>query len=107
MTSEANHDGEKTRDIELNIDDKQQPLLSSKKQHSMMRHFLFTIFAIGLFMVGICSTSHANARVPRSPTHRDRAKFQELLAGVEPTSLHDVLHEQLDKYKHGVFQEDK
>ena len=46
-------------------------------------------------------------KLPRSPTAEDQKKFQEILDTVEPASLHEVLLEHVNKYKHGVYPGDK
>lgn len=108
MTETANGD---IRDIERELlketIDEKQPQQTLEKHSSKMpslRRCLFIVLAICLLAV-VCSAS--NARIPRSPTRRDRAKFQDLLNSIDPSSLHDVLHEHMGRYKHGVYKEDK
>jgi len=71
-----------------------------------LRQCFFALLTFSLLALAFCSAT-ANARVPRSPSPRDQRKFQELLNSIDPTSLNEGLHDHIDKYKPGVYQEDK
>ena len=76
-----------------------------------IQHFFFTLLILAL--LGLTIVSAASNRALRNGVvaeafAQEKLRFQELLNSVEPSSLHDVLHQHMkDKYKHGVYQEDK
>jgi hypothetical protein len=86
-----------------------------------LQHLLFTLLVLAVLTIGVvCSSSNNIPRrnvapalppYPASPVEQVDAsskEFQELLNTVEPSSLHEVLHQHLkEKYRHGVYQEDK
>lgn len=50
----------------------------------------------------------ANHELNKKNPHRDDEKFQQLLAQVDPSTLHAVLHHHSPKkFQHGMFREDK
>lgn len=116
MMNSAN--GERIIDVERKLIGTDYPSTKSSTAEETprkmyLRRHLLCFLAISVFFVGICSTLHAgnallpSIRAPKTPTVRDQQRFQELLKSVDSSSLHEVLHEKLDKYKHGVFREDK
>ncbi|KAH8600948.1 hypothetical protein B0O99DRAFT_589822 [Bisporella sp. PMI_857] len=70
-----------------------------------IRKFLFTLAIMAVLTATmVCGMT---PRVPRSPSTDDQKKLLAILDSVEPNSLHGLLHEHVDQYKDGVFQEDK
>ncbi|CAG8982107.1 hypothetical protein HYALB_00003199 [Hymenoscyphus albidus] len=74
-------------------------------------HFrIFTLFLIALLALGVYSQSIAKRTVVSVPTQEstETENFRELLNSLDPSTLHEILHEHLkEKYQHGVYQEDK
>jgi hypothetical protein len=73
-----------------------------------IQHFCFTLLALALIItIAAATTGNPDGSRP-APLSTDEQKFQDLLNSVEPSALHDILHEHFkDKYQHGVYQEDK
>lgn len=109
---------EKTRDVgsEVVIIDssaRNRPVAKGTPSKMYLRRNLILCFLTAcVFLIGLCSAIQAGnpsvptIRRPKNPTVQDQRRFQELLRGIEPGSLHEILHEKIDKYKHGVFQGD-
>ncbi|PMD26149.1 hypothetical protein NA56DRAFT_337904 [Hyaloscypha hepaticicola] len=76
---------------------------------SRIQHLFFALLILaflGLTIVSATSNQQGNG-IPDAIA-KERLHFQELLDSVEPNSLHEVLHKHMkDRYKHGVYQEDK
>jgi len=78
-------------------------IVQQSRKMPALRHQLYTILVLSLLTVALASAN----RVPRSPTVHDQKKFQDILNSVEPSSLHEILHEHVGIYKDGVYQNDK
>ncbi|KAE9366091.1 hypothetical protein N431DRAFT_495862 [Stipitochalara longipes BDJ] len=76
-----------------------------------IHHLCFTLLILallGLTIVSAASSQQGNENGISDTIAKERLRFQELLNSVEPSSLHEVLHTHMkDRYKHGVYQEDK
>jgi hypothetical protein len=76
-----------------------------------IQHLFFTLLILtllGLTVVSASSNQGLRHATVAEAIAQEKLRFQELLDSVEPSSLHEVLHQHMkDKYKHGVYQEDK
>ncbi|PSS25079.1 hypothetical protein M430DRAFT_198109 [Amorphotheca resinae ATCC 22711] len=117
--------GKEIRDIEADLrgadslptsfpDEKRPSRISREEKSSRMPSLrsVFSFFLIlSLLAIGFATaTSKADhtAQDLTSVPSGEGQKFREILEAVEPAALHDFLHEHLaDKYKHGVYQDDK
>lgn len=79
-------------------------LWSKDKMPSFRRSCLAIL--IVAFMTMTYASGPVNQR-PQDPTADQQATFQDLLNSVSDASLHNVLKNVYDKYKHGVFMEDR
>ncbi|KAG0645269.1 hypothetical protein D0Z07_8860 [Hyphodiscus hymeniophilus] len=98
------------------VDDEKVSLRSAadKKSTKMakIQHCIFTLLLLSLLAVGVAAVTMNEA--PRDAAHpisaepAEESRFQQLLNAVDPTALHEFLHEIMKgKYQHGVFREDK
>ena len=80
---------------------------SKSDKMSKLQHCIFALLVLCFLTVRIV-TANLN-RAPQDEAHRSAdSRFQQLLNTVDPSALHEVLHENLkDKYRHGVFHEDR
>lgn len=80
---------------------------AKSKKMMKVQHLCFSLILLALLGLTLVSCSSPPRHgSPMSP--EERLQFQALLNTIEPASLHDVLHKHLkEKYKHGVYQEDK
>ncbi|KAK0109649.1 hypothetical protein ONS95_002330 [Cadophora gregata] len=84
---------------------------SQPKSSKMLRirQATFMLLAVAIIAFAVASTNgnpgHPIARV--SISSADRQRFQELLNSVDSSALHNVLHVAEDKYRHGIFKEDR
>lgn len=109
----------KVEDLEQNISSfpsEKNPSFADSKllrpacKMSAIRKLLVGLVVLSLLTLSLVSAvpSRKFPLAPHKPSAEDRRKFQELLGSVETTCLHDLLHRFVsDKYKHGVFEEDK
>ena len=80
---------------------------SSKMLRFRQATFMLLAVAIIAFTVE-SATGRSDNRIARiSISSADRQRFQELLDSVDPSALHNVLHAAEDKYRHGIFKEDR
>lgn len=72
------------------------------------RQFVFT-FLIAAFLTSAYARRPIHLRRPDVALSGpgDESAFRELLSQVSDSSLHEVLHDVSDKYKHGVYPEDR
>ncbi|CAG8961836.1 hypothetical protein HYFRA_00014012 [Hymenoscyphus fraxineus] len=84
---------------------------NQRRKMARLIHFrIFTLFLIALLALGVYSQSIAKRNVVSVPTQEstETENFRELLNSLDPSILHEILHEHLkEKYQHGVYQEDK
>merc|ERR1712093_480387 len=73
------------------------------------RQATFMLLAVAIIAFTVASaTGRSDNRIARiSISSADRQRFQELLDSVDPSALHNVLHAAEDKYRHGIFKEDR
>lgn len=113
--------GEKTIDLKSDLVDHSTISSFNEKQSvkaekdrkpdkmSKLQHCIFTVLLLCLLTSGIVSATLNNKpQDAAAPLSQEQIRFQELLNTVDPSALHEALHENVkDKYQHGVFQEDK
>lgn len=84
------------------VDDKKSAKMSK------IQHCIFTLLLFFLLAVGIVAVTLNDRLPPRPGAFQEKQRFEELLNTVDPSALHEVLHENMkDKYQHGVFEKDK
>ncbi|KAH8784571.1 hypothetical protein BGZ57DRAFT_186067 [Hyaloscypha finlandica] len=74
-----------------------------------IQRLCFTLLILALLGLTVASAaSSQQGRAISDAIAQEKLRFQQLLNSVEPSSLHEVLHTHMkDRYKHGVYQEDK
>ncbi|KAI9046656.1 hypothetical protein LZ554_009397 [Drepanopeziza brunnea f. sp. 'monogermtubi'] len=68
---------------------------------------LFALFLIALLAITLVSASHGHDIARATHSTEEKQIFQEMLNSVDPQALRGVLLAATEKYKHGVFQEDR
>ncbi|KAJ5035512.1 uncharacterized protein L3040_007979 [Drepanopeziza brunnea f. sp. 'multigermtubi'] len=68
---------------------------------------LFALFLIALLAMTLVSASHGHGIARATHSAGEEQIFQEMLNSVDPKALRGVLLAATEKYKHGVFQEDR
>jgi len=70
-----------------------------------LRHLLLLLSLLVLLSTGVYS--EVTSKEPKIENPVDYQKFQELLAGVDESSIHSALHKWSDKFRDGIFSKDR